>query len=129
MLNQNLKLTVLDEKLAVLKLPPAEPVPSWAWPGEFVSISRTPEELSIVCSEGNIPEGIDNSGDWRVLKFDGILDFSLTGILAGIAGRLAEAGISIFAVSTFNTDYILVRDKDLLGAIVVLEKAHYQITK
>lgn len=94
-------------------------LPNWVG-GEFWSITRTSDELSIVCPQECVPSGVLYEGDWRVLKVLGPLSFALTGILASISGALAEAGISIFALSTYDTDYILVKASQLEGAIEAL---------
>jgi hypothetical protein len=96
-------------------------LPSWIG-GEFWSITRTYDELSIVCPQECVPSGVLYEGGWRVLKVLGPLSFALTGILASISGALAEAGISIFALSTYDTDYILVKASQLEGAIEALRK-------
>jgi hypothetical protein len=94
-------------------------VPDWVR-GEFWSISRTPDELSIVCPQECVPGGVQHEGGWKVLKVLGPLSFALTGIMASISSILDEAGISIFAVSTYDTDYILVKADQLEGAIEAL---------
>jgi len=87
----------------------------------FVSVTRTADELSVVCPGEAVPSSVRAEHGFRVLKIDGPLDFSLTGILAAVAGPLADAGISIFAVSTYDTDYVLVKAKDLNQAVAVLQ--------
>jgi hypothetical protein len=91
--------------------------------GEFWCVARTSEELSIVVEERSVPEGVRCERGWRGLKVAGPLDFGLTGILAAIAAPLAQAEISIFAVSTFDTDYVLVRQPRLEQAVAVLGAA------
>jgi hypothetical protein len=93
----------------------------------FLSVTKTPEEFSIVCPETEVPRNCRSETGWRALKVKGPLDFELTGILAGISGVLSEAGISIFAISTFDTDYILVRSKRLQSAVSALEAAGYRV--
>ncbi|MCM3747887.1 ACT domain-containing protein [Paenibacillus pasadenensis] len=120
-----MNLTILDATFAVVKLPPSAEVPSWADQGEFVSISRTNEELSIVCSSSVIPDNTqaELEQDWKCIKVEGVLDFGLTGILASLANPLAEKEISIFAISTFNTDYLLVKLHSIDKARAALEQA------
>ena len=125
MRNSKLSLSILKEKLAVCQLEANEQIPDWVKNGVFYSISITIDELSIVCLEKDVPDSIKSEKDWRAIKVEGKLDFSQTGILASIALSLAESGISIFAVSTFNTDYILVKSYNLIKAIEVLEKLFY----
>ena len=100
----------------------------WAT-GRFVSITRTSDELSIVCAERDVPLGVKVDRGWRALKIEGPLDLSLTGVLASIAVPLAEAKINIFAISTFDTDYVLVKADRVAEAIGVLRNAgHYVIS-
>ena len=119
-----LRLTVLDDRLAVCRLAPDAALPDWlSWTGGLTVVCRTAEELSLVCPDGELPEGVRAERGWRAFKVEGPLDFALTGILAGLAAPLAEAGISIFAISTFDTDYLLVRAADLERAREVLAKS------
>lgn len=121
----NLTLTLLPDVLAICRLEPAAVVPEWASAGEFVSITRTSDELSVVCSEANVPGGVTADRGWRSFKVEGPLDLSLTGVLASLAGPLAEARVNIFAVSTFETDYVLVKqDKVTLAAEVLTRSGH-----
>jgi hypothetical protein len=115
-----LSLSVLPDRLAVCRLDKNAAIPRWATDDTFFSISRTEDELSIVCSENRVPNNIKSEKNWRALKVIGPLDFSLTGILASFANALAEAKISIFAISTFDTDYILLDNKNLERAVKVL---------
>ena len=114
-----LRLELLRGKFAIVKLEADAQIPAWAAGGEFLSITRTREELSIV---HEAPDG-----EWRSLKVEGPLDFSLVGVLASIADPLARAGVSIFAVSTFDTDYILVKAADLDRAVAALRRAGHAI--
>ena len=119
-----LKLSVLDEPLAVCRLAPEAALPTWlTWSGDLTAVCRTPEELSLVCREGEVPAEVRSERGWRAFKVAGPLDFALTGILASLAGPLAEADISLFAVSTFDTDYLLVRASDLERAKAVLARS------
>lgn len=122
MKNSKLLLSILKDKFAVCRLESNEQIPAWVMNSSFYSISKTAEELSIVCSEKDVPDFIKSEKDWRAIKIEGELDFSQTGILASIAFPLAESNISIFAVSTFNTDYILVKNGNLEKALKVLKK-------
>ena len=118
---QDLRLTILPESLAICRLGPDEALPGWLfWRADFVSVSRTAEELSIVCSAGDVPAEVTAERDWRAFKVEGPLEFALTGVLARLAAPLAEAGISLFAVSTYDTDYLLVREAALGQAARVL---------
>lgn len=109
----SLRLEILPGRFAVCRLPAEIPDPAWARSGELSSITRTAGETSVVCAEGVVPEDVRREAGWRALRVEGILDFSLTGILSSILDPLAGAQVSIFALSTFDTDYVLVRDADL----------------
>lgn len=116
---KKLKLEILKDALMVCRLEAAVPIPPWATGNELVSITRTADELSIVCREGIVPQGVRCERGWRGLKVFGPLDFSLVGILAALVKPLAEHGISVFTISTYDTDYLLVRAKDLERAVEV----------
>ena len=116
-----LTLSLLPETLAVCRYAPDAPLPDWA-AGEFISITRTSEELSIVCAEQNVPPSVRCERGWRCLKVTGPLDLSLVGILASLAVPLAEARIALFAVSTYDTDYLLVKEAEVERAVAVLRQ-------
>ncbi|WP_343342764.1 ACT domain-containing protein [Terrisporobacter petrolearius] len=118
---------LLKEKYGVCRLNKTELIPEWARNSDFFSITKTSDKLSIVCFQDNIPNDIKCEKDWRVLKIEGPLDFSLIGILASISTILAQNGISIFAISTYDTDYILVKNKDIDNAIDSLIKERYEV--
>ena len=120
---KSLTLSLSPGRMAVCSLKPGTEIPAWAAAGSFFSITRTPDELSIVCEEQLVPVGTRVEAGWCALKVEGPLDFSLTGILAGLSGALARAGISLFAVSTFDTDYILIKEEDQQDAIAALRDA------
>lgn len=126
-LRRRLTLHVLPERLAVCMLPPESPVPEWATGGSFHVIARAADELSIVCDAAAVPPDVAAEGPWACLQVEGPLDFGLTGILAGLAAPLAEAGIPIFAVSTYRTDYVLVSVDNLQQAVDVLRDAGYTV--
>ena len=115
-----LTLSILPDKLAVCRLDNDDLIPSWVINRDFFSITRTKDELSIVCPEGRVPDEFKAEKNWRALKVIGPLDFSLTGIIASLANALAGEKISIFAISTFDTDYILVKNNNLEKAVKVL---------
>ena len=122
-----LTLKILPVKMAICRLQPGEPVPACALLGEFFSVTRTAEELSIVCPEALVPANFQAERGWRAFMVAGPLDFALTGILAGLSGALAEAGISLFAISTYDTDYVLVKEYQFEKACKSLEQAGYAI--
>ncbi len=118
-----LTLSVLLEEFGVCRLGSADEIPDWAMSEPYFSITRAPEELSIVCPAACIPEETPAERGWRCLKVHGPLDFVQTGVLLSLAKPLAEAGVSIFAVSTYDTDYLLVKGGDLRRAIAALRLA------
>jgi hypothetical protein len=120
---RTLTLTLLPDSLAVCRLGPDEPVPGWAWAGPLAAVVRTPDELSVVCAEAAVPAGVRCERGWRALRVAGPLDFSEVGVLAALVGPLADAGVSVFAVSTFDTDYLLVRAGQLPAAVAALTAA------
>ena len=125
-------LRLLPGRFAVCRLAADEAIPGWipgwATGGPFSSVTRTAGELSIVCVEGLAPEGTKCECGWRSFQVAGPLDFSLTGILAAIATPLAGAGVSIFAISTFDTDYVLVKEENLAKAVEALGAAGHKVT-
>lgn len=124
-----LQLTLLPDPLAVCRLDARAEVPTWAFatPGGLVSITRTGDEISVVCPLDRVPVGARCERPWRCLAVAGPLDFALVGILASLAVPLAGAGVSIFALSTFDTDYLLVYESDLGRAIIALEAAGHRV--
>jgi len=122
-----LTLDLLSDELAVCRLPVDAAVPNWAWSGELTSITSSDDELSVVCAADPVPDDVQHTAGWRALKVRGPLDFSLVGILAGLSSTLADAGVSIFAISTYDTDYILVRDEQLDAAVEALQEAGYEV--
>ena len=120
---KKLTLSVLPQRLAVCRLDPGEAIPGWLSQHNFWSVTRTDEELSVVLPEESVRAGWKAEKGWRCFKVHGPLDFSLAGVLASLSAPLAEAGIGIFAISTYDTDYILVLDKDLDKAKNVLSQS------
>lgn len=118
-------LKVLKEQFAVCKL---TNLSQFSFEKEFFFIGKTDEEISVVCEEESVPKNtaVCEKG-WRGFRIEGILDFSLTGILSKISTIMAEEEIGIFAISTYNTDYILVKKENLQRAISVLEKKGYHM--
>ena len=116
-----LTLSVMPISLAVVRLDTSSNSPSWSIKEQnFFSITKTQDELSVVCSEDSVPQNVKVEKGWRCLKVEGPLDFGLTGILSSLAQPLAEAGVSIFAISTFDTDYIMIKKENLQKAIAIL---------
>jgi hypothetical protein len=115
-----LDLDLLPGLLAIAKLAPVAEVPSWALGHGFSSVTRTEDELSIVCPQAAVPDEVVVERGYRCFKVRGPLDFSEIGVLASLAQPLAEAGVSIFVLSTFETDYLLVQERQLSAARDVL---------
>lgn len=120
-------LTLLPEPIAICRLEAAEPIPMWATSSPWWSITRTTEELSVVCAESFVPAGVSASRGWRALRFAGPLPLDQTGILASVTGPLAAARISVFAIATFDTDYVLIPGAQRPAAIEALERAGHSV--
>lgn len=121
------RLSVLPGRYAVCRLEPGAPVPSGVLDAAFASVTRTSDELSVVCPEGLAPAGSRVEPGWRAIRLHGPFDFALTGILASVASPLAAAGIGIFALATFDTDFVLVKDADLARALEALRAAGHEL--
>jgi hypothetical protein len=125
---KKLALSALPKRYAVCRLDPNGHIPYWALLGEdFVSLTRTAEELSIICLEENVPAETKAERGWRCLKVDGAFAFTVAGVHASLAVPLAEADISVLAVATYDTDHILVKEEDLERALQVLARAGHEI--
>ena len=120
---KKLTLLVLPEKLGICHLSQKSAIPLWAEEGiSFSSIARTEKELSIICSQGKIPGGVLFEKDWRAFRVEGPLGFVSTGIVSSLSIPLSKAKISIMYISTYETDYVLVEDKNLEKAVKILSK-------
>lgn len=127
-MDQRLTLSVLDGSFAVCRLECDTAVPAAIFGLDFSSITRTRDELSIVApeealSQEDLPSGAKVEGGWSCLEVEGPLEFSMVGVLASLSGTLAEAGVALFAVSTYETDYLLVKREDLGRATTALSEA------
>ncbi len=120
-------MTVRPETLTIARLTPQEAIPDWATRGALWSVVRSEDELSIVCGDEQVPETARSERGWRALQLAGPIPFGLTGILASVLSPLAAAGIGIFAFSTFDTDYVLVKSAGLNGALEALRRAGHVI--
>lgn len=125
--SRHLELSILPEQFIVTRLAPSSPIPAWATQGSFFSITRASEELSIVCAAEQVPNASQTHLRWRAFKIHGPFAFSEIGVLASITGPLADAKISVFSISTFETDYVLVNSEQLPSAIDALRKAGHSI--
>jgi uncharacterized protein len=123
---ESLELSVVPDKLAVCRLDSGDESDLKAATGLF-SVTRTAEELSVVCPEEDAPEGSEVSAGWRAFEVHGPIDHTATGVLASIASPLAEAEVPLFPLATFDTDYVLVRDSDLGRAVEALQAAGHRV--
>jgi len=122
MSNQKFTLSILPESLAICHFDEKSLIPDWARDISFCSITRTKDELSLVCPQDKIPGGVLAEKDWRAFKLESVGDIYSIGIIAALSKPLAEAGISIFNISTYQTNYILVEEKNLAKAKEILSK-------
>ncbi len=121
-----LVLRTLDGRFAVSRLLPDAAVPGWA-AGQVVAVTRTPDELAVICDERVVPEATPAVRGWRCLQVQGPLSFEMTGILAALSRPLADAHIPLLAFSTYDTDYLLVREEHLAAAHAALEHAGHRV--
>lgn len=115
-----LRLLSVEGRFAVCKLPGGTAVPAWATGGSVWSVTRTADELSVVCDEDAVPAGVTCERGWRCLRVAGSMPFTLVGVLASLTAPLARAGVGVFVISTFDTDYLLLKDGDFTKAIAAL---------
>jgi uncharacterized protein len=121
-----LRLAILPNRLAVCRLALDAVMPSWIR-GTFTSVTRTRDELSIVCDDNAVPADVKAERDWRALHVVGPIPFEMTGVAAALVTPLAEAGISVFLVATFDTDYLLVKNDAFARAVDVLRGAGHDV--
>jgi hypothetical protein len=121
----SLDLILLPGTFAVCKLQADAAIPGWATAGTMFSITRSEEELSVVCEESLVPHGVPCERPWRCFRVAGSLPFSMVGVLASLVQPLAEVGVSVFAFSTFDTDYLMVKEADLKKAQERLRQAEH----
>lgn len=129
MANVILSLSTMEKRLAACRYDPGSEIPAWAWQADFCSVTRTADELSIICDEDKVPPDVKCARDWRALKLEGPFDFALVGILSSILQPLAKEGISVLAVGTYETDYVLVRAGQYERAIATLISAGHRIKR
>jgi uncharacterized protein len=127
-MGQHLKFRWLVGPYAIVRLAPAAAVPDWAVRGEFTSISRSSEELSVVCPAENLPADVQSPHRWICLKLEGPFPFSQTGVLLSFIEPLSTNGIPIFAISTYDTDYVLIQDEFAGMAISALQQAGHELS-
>ena len=122
-----LTLLILRQTFTICRLDKDAPIPDWVFQGNLYSVTRTKDELSIVCPLINVPTGIVCNQGWSCLKVKGPLDLSLTGIISSIASTLEMGNISLFSISTYDTDYVMVNEKNLEKAIFALTETGHRI--
>ncbi|MGC2182619.1 MAG: ACT domain-containing protein [Terriglobales bacterium] len=122
-----LKFRRLPDTFAICRLAPDAPVPAAIIDSPFVCITRTAEELSIVCPASRVPQNAQSESPWTCFKLEGPFSFSLTGVLASVIDPLAQSGIPIFAISTFDTDYVLVKEELAASALKTLLAAGHEL--
>lgn len=125
---QRLRFRWLTKSLyAIVQLAPDAAVPEWATRGEFTSVSRTSDELSIVCPIENLPPDVSSPHRWICLKLEGPFPFSQTGVLLSFIEPLSSKGIPIFAISTFDTDYVLIQEEWSGAALTEMQRAGHEL--
>jgi hypothetical protein len=121
------ELSLLPEKFTICRLAPDAVVPEWATRGQFFSITRTSDELSVIAETAVVPERLRTEVRWRLMRVHGPFDFSEVGVLASLVQPLAAAGVSVFTVSTFDTDYLLLQCSQLRDAVAALRDAAHTV--
>ena len=124
---RKLSLKILPDRMAICRFKPTAPLPDWIGEPGFYSITRTEAELTIVCPETRLAPGATRETGWRCFKVLGPLDFSEIGIIFSLTRPLAESGVSVFVISTFDTDYFMVKEKDLATTIDALTAEGHEI--
>jgi len=122
-----LKYRWLTTPYAIIRLAPDAPIPDWATKGEFTSITRTADELSIVCPVGNLPADVSSTHRWICLKLEGPFPFSMTGVLLSFIEPLSNDHVPIFAISTYDTDYVLIEEEHVGHAMEALREAGHEL--
>jgi uncharacterized protein len=125
--DRSFELYLLPGRMAICRLDPEEESPPWAGSEVLSSVTRTQAEVTVVCQEENVPAGITCNQSWRCLRIGGVLDFAETGILSSLTAPLAVEGIPVYALSTYSTDLILVKEKDLSRTVRALSGAGHRV--
>lgn len=118
---QPLKFIILEGSYSLCRLQANDAIPSWVYGSSFYTVSKSADELSIVCESKFVPTEIKKSDGWKLLKIDAVLDLSLTGITAKFSKPLADAGINLCVIATFDTDYVMVQQEKLSIATTTLQ--------
>ena len=129
MQKRQLQLSLLKETYGICVFPNTAPIPEWSVKTSLCSITRTNKELTIVCSQSIIPSDCEYNPNWRCFRIDGSFDLNQIGIISSLAAPLAQADISIFVISTYDTDYILVKEEKVERAIAVLNDYGNEVTR
>lgn len=124
---RTVSLTALPDRYAICRLDPGAPAATWMHQGEVSCIFRSGEETSVLCTQSAAPDSVKANKGWRVLRFDGTFDFEQVGLLASVLNPLAVRGVSVLALSSFDTDYVLVQQGDLAKALMLLERAGHRV--
>ena len=127
MARYQLKFRRLPGVYAVVRLAPGSSVPDWATKGEFTSITRTADELSVVCPAGNLPADVHSPHRWICLKLEGPFPFSQTGVLLSFIEPLSNGGVPIFAISTYDTDYVFIQEEYAGDAVSALQQVGHEL--
>jgi hypothetical protein len=123
----HLKFRQLSGAYSVVRLGPDAVVPTWATKGEFSSVTRTADELSVVCQAENLPNDLDPGPRWMCLKLEGPFSFSQTGVLLSFIEPLSNSGVPIFAISTHDTDYVLIPEEFAQATFDLLQPAGHEL--
>lgn len=127
MARHQLKFRWLPGPYAIVRLAPHALIPDWATKGEFTSITRTADELSIVCPADNLPADVPSPHRWICLKLEGPFPFSQTGVLLSFIEPLSSGGVPIFAISTYDTDYVLIQEEYAGDAVSALQQVGHEL--
>ena len=129
MKQRQLQLSLLKDKYGICTLPNTAPIPDWALTQSLASITRTEKELTIVCRLEILPSQYQSGPNWQCFKIDGSFDLNQIGVISSISSPLADAGISIYVISTYDTDYFLIQEQNLEKTISVLSSSGHAIKK
>ena len=127
-----MQLLLLPEHYAICRLAPASEFPMWGIGASLWSLTRTADETSLVCAESGMPAetgAVVVSRGWRALRVAGSMDLGMVGVMAQLSSALAAAGVAIFVIATYDTDYLLVRADDLDHSLATLESVGYAVTR
>mgnify|MGYP000152861314 CR=1 FL=1 len=127
-MSESLKLVLLPGKYAIFQCPPSDGIPPVVFEQTFWSVTRSSQELSIIAPDKMTLERCKKEGDWQIFRIEGPLEFSEIGVIARLTKVLAESHISVFVVSTFDTDYVLIKSVNRAAALQALRAAHYDVS-